>query len=303
MPVTLSNTSGRGNFRLTNSNNSGRFNLTSTSSFLLDNYAGASFAVSLRKLRSAYTGACIRVQRSSDNTQQDIGFLNGFLDTASLNTFVGVGTGTVVTWYDQSILSRDVIKDAAVAAPEIRISGTNQSLNSKISVYFNGSKLLIGDEYVDGTLAANGSCIAFSVGNALDTSTRCMLTIGGSPYNSQTIRKSGTVLQAIAYNSGGTFTDSGNVSSGTAQFIACTERKVSSIEIFTNTLSNGATAASGTANSTITSTLPILGYNNSSAFAWNGHIQEVILFALDPSANTTYKTNIAAALNSYYTTY
>jgi hypothetical protein len=42
------------------------------------------------KLRTAYSGNCIRVRRSSDNTEQDFGFDgNGYLDTTSLSNFVG----------------------------------------------------------------------------------------------------------------------------------------------------------------------------------------------------------------------
>ena len=46
-------------------------------------------AYSLRKLRSAYIGSAVRVRRSSDNTEQDIGFTTqGELDTTSLLSFV-----------------------------------------------------------------------------------------------------------------------------------------------------------------------------------------------------------------------
>ena len=40
---------------------------------LLDTNPGASVAYSLRKLSSAYAGSAIRVRRSSDNTEQNIG--------------------------------------------------------------------------------------------------------------------------------------------------------------------------------------------------------------------------------------
>ncbi len=56
---------------------------------------------STRLLRSDYTGSCMRVRRSSDSSEQDIGFVNGVLDEASLLTFVGAGDGDIVTWYDQ----------------------------------------------------------------------------------------------------------------------------------------------------------------------------------------------------------
>jgi hypothetical protein len=41
---------------------------------LLDTYSGAAAAYSLRLLDSSYVGSAIRVRRSSDNTEQDIGF-------------------------------------------------------------------------------------------------------------------------------------------------------------------------------------------------------------------------------------
>lgn len=62
---------------------------TTAGLFLLDSYSGGSAAYSLRKLRAAYTGSAIRVRRASDNSEQDIGFVNNQLDTASLLSFAG----------------------------------------------------------------------------------------------------------------------------------------------------------------------------------------------------------------------
>jgi hypothetical protein len=98
-------------------------------------------AVSLRKLtgyNSSYTGACIRVQRSSDNTQQDIGFVSGALDVSSLATFVGSGTGYVVRWYDQSGTANDWFADGGSTTvanfPVIVQSGTLVTVNGKPAV-------------------------------------------------------------------------------------------------------------------------------------------------------------------------
>lgn len=61
-----------------------------TATYLLDTYTGANNAFSLRKLNGAYSGSAIRVRRSGDNTEQNIGFnANGNLDTTSLLSFVG----------------------------------------------------------------------------------------------------------------------------------------------------------------------------------------------------------------------
>jgi hypothetical protein len=62
---------------------------TTAGLLLLDTYSGAAAAYSLRKLKSDYAGSAIRVRRTSDNTEQDIGFVNNQLDTSSLQSFVG----------------------------------------------------------------------------------------------------------------------------------------------------------------------------------------------------------------------
>jgi hypothetical protein len=91
---------------------------------LLNTYTNAYIGFSMFKLRSAYAGSCLRVRRSSDNTEQDIGFVNNYLDTASLLTFVGANNGFVVTWYDQSGNTRDLSRATAVNQPQIVASGS-----------------------------------------------------------------------------------------------------------------------------------------------------------------------------------
>lgn len=102
---------------------------------ILDSLSASSAAAfSTRKLRSAYAGQCMNVRRSSDNAQQDIGFVNGVLDTASLLAFVGANNGFVTKWYDQSGNARDVSQATAVNQPQIVASGVVNLLNSKPAV-------------------------------------------------------------------------------------------------------------------------------------------------------------------------
>ena len=101
-----------------------------TFSYLLDTYSGASVAYSLRKLSSTYTGNCIRVRRSSDNTEQNIGFVNNVLDEASLLTFCGAGNGFVTTWYDQSGNSKNATNSTAITQPQIVTSGVVNKIGS-----------------------------------------------------------------------------------------------------------------------------------------------------------------------------
>ena len=69
---------------------------------ILDKIPGAVAALSLRKLKGSYNGAAVRIRRSSDNAEQDIGFAGKDFNWAAFAAFVGGGTGYVVTMYDQS---------------------------------------------------------------------------------------------------------------------------------------------------------------------------------------------------------
>jgi hypothetical protein len=92
---------------------------------LLDTYPNAAAAYSVRKLRTAYTGSTIRVRRSSDNTEQNIGFDgSGNLDTTALTSFCGAGNGFVTTWYDQSGNSRNATQTTAANQPQIVSAGS-----------------------------------------------------------------------------------------------------------------------------------------------------------------------------------
>ena len=107
---------------------------------LLDNYSGAAAAYSLRLLRTAYTGSAIRVRRSSDNTEQDIGFDgNGNLDTSALTSFCGSGNGFVTTWYDQSGNSNNAAQTTAANQPQIVSSGAIIIDNGKPALLLDGS--------------------------------------------------------------------------------------------------------------------------------------------------------------------
>lgn len=81
----------------------GLFHRKSAASLLLDAYPGAGLAYSVRKLRTAYTGYCLRVTRPSDGSSADIGFTaGGDLDESAITTFCGAGNGYVTAIYDQS---------------------------------------------------------------------------------------------------------------------------------------------------------------------------------------------------------
>ena len=117
--------------------------------YTLDKFGSSAAAYSLRKLKVSYSGYAIRVRRSSDNTETDIGFnTTNDLDTTALTAFVGSGHGYVTTWYDQSGNSKNVIQTTANRQPHIVDTGVLLTSNGKPGIKFmsdaSGSYFLTG---------------------------------------------------------------------------------------------------------------------------------------------------------------
>ena len=119
---------------------------TQTAALLLDTYPSAAVAYSLRKLRTDYSGSSIRVRRSSDNAEQNIGFVGNDLDTASLLTFCGVGNGFITTWYDQSTNANNSTQATAATQAQIVASGAlvTDPITNKISTLWNSDAYFLG---------------------------------------------------------------------------------------------------------------------------------------------------------------
>jgi hypothetical protein len=95
----------------------------SLASLALDNLTSAA-AYSTRRLRTDYAGPLVRVRRSGDNAEADIGYgAAGWLDEAALLAHVGAGSGFVTTWYDQSGNGRDATQTTAGRQPNIVNAG------------------------------------------------------------------------------------------------------------------------------------------------------------------------------------
>lgn len=96
------------------------------STLLLDIYGIDNVtAFSLRKVNSTYSGNCVYVKRLSDNTFRNIGFLNGYIDSADLISWAAGATVVVKTWYDQSGFGRNGNSNTTtVHGPIIVLSGT-----------------------------------------------------------------------------------------------------------------------------------------------------------------------------------
>jgi hypothetical protein len=142
---------------------------------LLDTYTGAAAAYSVRKLSSTYTGDAIRVRRSSDDTEQDIGFnASNELDTAALLSFVGTGgtdNGFVSKWYDQSGNSNDAINADASEQPLLVSGGTLVEENGKAAIEFSGNPVYLdASSAIADAFTGNSVYYKFEVAQVTSTS-------------------------------------------------------------------------------------------------------------------------------------
>ena len=151
---------------------------------LLDLYPNASAAYSLRKLRAAYSGSAVRIRRSSDNAETDIGFLNNEFNSAAAQTFCGAGNGFITTWYDQSGNAYNVVQTTAASQPQIVSSGAVLLKNTKACASFTNSQELLSPSNFN--LALSNTSV-FSV--MQQSTTGGTLTFGwGKAFNALKIR-------------------------------------------------------------------------------------------------------------------
>jgi hypothetical protein len=183
--------------------------ITPIAVLLLDAYSGAAIAYSLRKLRSAYSGSAIRVRRSSDNAEQDFGFVSDVLDTASLITFCGAGNGFVTTWYDQSTNANNATQATAANQAQIVSSGAiiTDPITGKISATWTA------DNYTISNVAVTQNMLMSAVVNR--TATNNNLFIFGSTSSTPSLYAWGNTGNATTRISGETVThESGNTTTG-----------------------------------------------------------------------------------------
>lgn len=253
---------------------------TSNFNFILDLYPGASIGYSFRKLRAGYTGNCIKVRRSSDNTELDIGFLNNVLDTTTLLTFCGANSGYVSIWYDQSGNSYNMVQATLANQPQIVNAGSLQTTNSKAALFFDGTN----DFLQTGTLSvANTNPCLFEVFKINATSQFVVNVINS--YN-------------LAGQSGGGMGPDG---------ITVLSRYKNNVLTATTTMGQVWTAYNTNAQilssqyfATIGAFITTFGISNFSSWPLKGFYQEIIGYTTTQiSNNTGINTNI----NTFYTIY
>ena len=254
---------------------------------LLDTYTGAAAAYSLRKLRTAYTGSAIRVRRSNDNAETDIGFnCFGELDTVSLAAHCGSNDGFVKTWYDQSGNANNATQTTAAQQPKIYDGSTGVvTENGKPSMDMN-----------------TGNCQLFN--NSVLLSQPLSFFITGNngsqnyaawfdSYNDATNRVrffDGSAIRDISAGTSLTYTSSSNIYALRSVVVDSTNSSI---------YFNGSQKASGDAGTNNMTFGRIGNWNNLNGTQVK-RLQEFIVYEANQSSN---RTNIEDNINTFYDIY
>jgi len=253
---------------------------------LLDTYPGASVAYSLRLLKSDYTGNAIRVRRSSDSAEQNIGFDgSGNLDTSTLTSFCGSGNGFVTTWYDQSGNGRNATQTTAINQPQIVSSGSVITLNSKPSIQstndlkvLRASNISYNECYISVVFNRTGN-----IGGA-----DSLYGFDNSPYNQ---------LYSVSSN----WSYYTNTNYNTTIPLSTSQKLITQIDNGSDTLfydNNTLDSTFAVSQNISSQTLNLLAYQTT--YGSFGNMQEFILYSNDQSTN---RTGINTNINSYYGIY
>lgn len=262
---------------------------TSAFDYLLNDYTNAAAAYSLRKLSSTYTGSAIRVRRSNDNAEQDIGFaLSGNFDTSALTTFVGANNGFVVTWYDQSGNSNNATQATAGSQPQIVSSGSVITDNGRPAILFDS------DFFTVGLISSSTEATILSVCNPNQLVS--YNTIFGMGFNNGYALTTNGTKYNLFYRAVADQNTTNNANFAQSLIFAYTKSGTNQTIYSNNVLFQNITPPSMIAPTTSSR----IGAYDSGLNPFSGEQQELIIYASDQSAN---RTGIQANINAYYGIY
>jgi hypothetical protein len=257
---------------------------------LLDTYPNAAAAYSVRKLRTAYTGSAIRVRRSSDNTEQDIGFSGANLDTTSLSSFCSGTNGFVTTWYDQSGNGLNQTQTTAANQPQIVSGGSVILQGSKPTLQFDGT-----NDFMDGSGVTTGNPKSiFIATKAISLPSSEVVIFDSVTTNQALLYKAGSNVISIAF---GTFTGTSYTATTNYILYSILQNGTTSNAFIdsTNQILTNANLGTNAFNG-----LRIASVRGTASLFYNGNMPEFVVWGSNQASN---RTGIETNINSYYGIY
>ena len=260
---------------------------------LLDTYPNAAAAYSVRKLRTAYTGNAIRVRRSSDNTEQDIGLTAlGNLDESALTTFCSGTDGFVTTWYDQSGNAYNATQTTALRQPQIVSAGSVLTKYGKPNIVLTSDFLNLSSSIILNDQLTFAMVMNTTATGGADTG---IINYNSSPADDPELRIGVGDLIADYYNGGYAlnFEDIQSITGGLFYYQRVTG--------YTSTIyRNNNFIATGTRSGALAAGVQKFTIGEYLNNYRNGNISEFVIYASDQSSN---QSGIQTNINSYYAIY
>jgi hypothetical protein len=236
---------------------------------------------SLRKT-GTYAGPCVRVQRSSDSAQTDIGFAaSGQVDMSAALAFAAGSHITVAKWYDQSGNVRDLSVASGGAGPQLNLVNGRPWLammnthDGTGALLVTASALTLTGNQTIGIVAQSGTDYVDIPVGQFDGTNGWFLTFNGAG-NSASVGSAPGAFQYFSTGGGGqAVLDVAN------RYFARTARAVAKRASGTaTTYLDGAQTATGPAANNAASSAPLqVGANTVSSFGFTGLIGEIYVYA------------------------
>ncbi|NQY44050.1 MAG: hypothetical protein HRT87_11990 [Legionellales bacterium] len=268
---------------------------------LLDKFSGASVGYSLDKINSKYKGSAIRVRRSSDGSETDIGFVGDTLDIASLESFASGTDAFVTTWYDQSGNTNNATQTTNANQPQIVSNGSVVLENGKPSVFFNNTNQnslsigLVSDLGIDGSNAKSlFSVVSTNVNGFVVAGTSSITSFTALRYRSSNSSGNGRVeIQGFGFE--------GNDISDNIQKLFSSVFNGTQTQDFD--LSVNGVLVNGTGTNIVNtegSEILKIGYLSGTIAENDGYLSELIIYDSDQSSN---REGIETNINNRYSIY
>jgi hypothetical protein len=209
--------------------------------------------------------------------------------TCSISSFYATQTtanGFVTTWYDQSGNANNATQATAANQPKIVSSGTLVTENGKATLDFDGNNDFL---QLSSTINNGGTETITLVSNSNSTS----VSRGILRFSTNTYYRIADARGNVDYSYGfpaSLFSFPSNTSQ--KLLLAISNNNVKSL------YQNGVASADNTITDTQTATS--INRISSSSLAYDGNLQEIVLYPSDQSAN---RTGIEANINDYYNIY
>jgi len=247
--------------------------------------SGAEAAYSVRKLRTAYTGAAMQVQATTGGATAEIGFdVNNNLDTATLLAFAGTNEVGVSIWYDQSTNGNNAAQISVASRPiVVAAGGALVEENGRLALDFDGSNDYLSFNQIDLT----GDCLVAHIA----THSAADSAYGGGSGNFGAFESNTTILRWRF--SGATYNATVPTMTAGDQYLSLFRRESGTANMSYDGVDTTSQSLSGTGS------FSILGAGGPTAQYLLGKAQEYIFYT---SAKTSQnRTDIEENIGDYYT--